>query len=266
MKKWLFLIYIVYGVIAAYISSLFYVEALAYIPPLYERQDISLLTVKVSSEYTESDYEFIRTQTGLGRQAVNSLTSTEQLLKYQDRYFSGADFVCTMNSPVSFEERISGADTLLAPLEDGDILITNCSHVLSWRNGHAAIVVDAERGVTLEAVVIGSNSRTQDISKWTRYPNFAVLRLKGADKKERAKIARSAMENLDDIPYKVSIGFFPAKYSELSLASGTQCAHLVWLAYAANGYDIDSNHGLIVTPEDILESDLFERVQTFGMG
>ena len=266
VKKKLFLICIVYGIIAAYISSLFYIETQAYIPPLYERLDISLLAAKDSSEYTESDYELIRTQTGLGRSAVDSLTSPEQLLKYQDRYFVGADFVCSMNSPVSFEERIGGTPALLAPLEDGDILVTNCSHVLSWRNGHAAIVVDAERGVTLEAVVIGSNSRTQDISKWTRYPNFAVLRLKGTDKKERAKIARSALENLDDIPYKVSIGLFPAKYSELSLASGTQCAHLVWLAYAANGYDIDSNHGLIVTPEDILRSDLFECVQIFGMG
>lgn len=266
MKKRLFLICIVYGIIAAYMSSLFYTEAQAYIPPISERQDISFLSVKDTSKYTESDYELIFSQTGLGRAAVDSLTSTEQLLKYQDRYFGGADFNCKMNSPVSFEERIGGSPTLLAPLEDGDILVTNCSHVLSWRNGHAAIVVDAENGVTLEAVVIGSNSRTQDISKWTRYPNFAVLRLKGADKKERAEIARSAMENLDDIPYNVSIGLFPAKYSELNLASGTQCAHLVWLAYAAYGYDIDSNHGLIVTPKDILGSDLFERVQVFGMG
>lgn len=266
MKKRLFLLCIVYGIIAAYASSLFYTEAQAYIPPSSERQDISLLSVGDTCGYTESDYALILSQTGLGRAAVDSLAAPEQLLEYQDRYFGGADYNCKMNSPISFEERIGGSPTLLAPLEDGDILVTSCSHVLSWRNGHAAIVVDAENGTTLEAVVIGSNSRTQDISKWTRYPNFAVLRLKGADKNERARIARSAMENLDDIPYRVSIGLFPAKYSEPSLVSGTQCAHLVWLAYASNGYDIDSDHGLIVTPEDILKSDLFERVQVFGMG
>lgn len=266
VKKRTFLLLIIYGIIAAYSSSLSYIETLAYVPPAAEKRDMAFLITRPSGRYAKSEYEFIRTQTGLSRSAVDSLANPELLLKYQDRYFGGADFNCKMNSPVSFEERISGVPALLAPLEDGDILITNCSHVLSWRNGHAAIVVDAENGVTLEAVVIGSNSRTQDISKWTRYPNFAVLRLKGADKKERAEIARSAMENLDDIPYKVAIGLFPAKYSELNLASGTQCAHLVWLAYAAYGYDIDSNHGLIVTPKDILESDLFERVQVFGMG
>lgn len=266
MKKSVFLICVVYGIISAYMASLFYIEAQAYVPPSAERRDMSFLALKTFSEYSESDYELIRGQTGLGRSAVNSLESPEQILEYRDRYFGGVDFTCTMNSPVSFEERICGDPTLLAPLEDGDILVTNCSHVLSWRNGHAAIVVDAENGVTLEAVVIGSNSRTQDISKWTRYPNFAVLRLKNADKKERADIARSAMENLNNIPYKVTIGIFPAKYSELSLVTGTQCAHLVWLAYASHGYDIDSNRGLIVTPRDILGSDLFEQVQVFGMG
>ncbi|MCM1023282.1 MAG: hypothetical protein NC395_04405 [Prevotella sp.] len=266
MKNWIFLALAFYGLAAAYISSLFYAEALAYVPPAAAMTDMDFLAAKPVSAYTESDFELIREQTGLGRSAVVSLGSYEQLSEYRDRYFGGADFSCTMNSPVSFEERICGAPALLAPLEDGDILVTNCSHVLSWRNGHAAIVVDAENGVTLEAVVIGSNSRTQDISKWTRYPNFAVLRLKNADKKERAEIARSALENLNNIPYKVTIGLFPAKYSELSLAAGTQCAHLVWLAYAAHGYDIDSDHGLIVTPEDILGSDLFERVQVFGMG
>lgn len=266
MKKSIFLVCILYGIVAAYRSSLFYIEAQAYIPPSAEKRDISLLTLRSADKYSESDYELIRSQTGLGRSAVKSLTDPLQLLEYQNRYFSGADFICHMNSPVSFEERICGTPALLAPLEDGDILVTNSSHVLSWRNGHAAIVVDAENGITLEAVVIGSNSRTQDISKWTRYPNFAVLRLKGADKKERAEIARSALENLNDIPYKVTIGLFSAKYSDIGLASGTQCAHLVWLAYAANGYDIDSDNGLIVTPEDILGSDLFERVQVFGMG
>lgn len=265
MKKWIFLICIFYGLAAAYVSSLFSAEAEAYVPPAAERRDLGYLPEKGVPAYTERDYELIREQTGLGRSAVQSLADPRQLLKYQDRYFGGADFICDMNSPISYEERIIGDPALLAPLEDGDILVTSSSHVLSWRNGHAAIVVNAAKGVTLEAVVIGSNSRTQDISKWTRYPNFAVLRLKNADKKERAEIARSAMENLDDIPYRVTIGLFPAKYSELSLVSGTQCAHLVWLAYAANGYDIDSNHGLIVTPKDILESDLFEQVQIFGM-
>lgn len=266
MKKTIVMLMAVYGIISAYAASLFYIEPLAFTPPSHEKADLSEVIKKSRSDYTESDYDFIYEQTGLGRVAVTALDRTFRLADYQKSYFADIQYSCKMNSPVSFEERITDSSVLLAPLEDGDILVTNSSHVMSWRNGHAAIVTDAENGVTLEAVVIGKNSRTQDISKWTRYPNFAVLRLKGADKAERAAIACSAMEYLNDVPYRVTIGFFPVKYSRLDSVRGTQCAHLVWLAYAAHGYDIDSNHGLIVTPEDILKSDLFETVQTFGMG
>lgn len=265
MKKIVFLICIIYGVISNYISSLFYIEPLAHVYPSAEKIDISYLTQKSASEYTEEDYTIIFNQTGLSKTAVKALASPQFLENYQEKYFAEIEYKCTMNSPVSFEERIDNSSVLLAPLEDGDVLVTSASHVFSWRNGHAAIVVDAENGITLEAVVIGKNSKVQDTDKWRYYPNFAILRLKDANKEERAAIARSAYNYLNDIPYIATIGVIPAKYSELEIASGTQCAHLVWLAYAAHGYDIDSDQGLIVTPNDILESDLFEIVQVYGM-
>lgn len=266
MKKILLLICIIYGVISSFVASLFYIEPLAHIKPSAEMTDISHLTEKAVSDYTNEDYELIFQQTGLGKSAVKRLASPLLLTAYQESYFAEVEYTCTMNSPISFEERIENSPVMLAPLEDGDVLITNSSHVFSWRNGHAAIVVDAENKITLEAVVIGKNSKLQDADKWRHYPNFAVLRLKNAEKKERAAIARSAYNYLRDVPYWVTIGIYPAKYSELEIASGTQCAHLVWLAYAAHGYDIDSNRGLIVTPNDILESELFEVVQVYGMG
>ena len=265
MKKNVLMICIIYGILSNYVASLFYIEPMAHIYPSAQRIDISYLTQKDINNYTNDDYAVIFQQTGLGRTAVEKLSDTALLLDYQDSYFAEVDFECTMNSPVSFEERIDDSPAIIAPLEDGDILITNSSHVFSWRNGHAAIVVDAENGITLEAVVIGKNSKLQDTEKWRHYPNFAVLRLKGAEKKERAAIARSAYDYLNDIPYVATIGLIPAKYSELEIVRGTQCAHLVWLAYAAHGYDIDSDKGFIVTPKDILESDLFEVVQVYGM-
>lgn len=266
MKKIVLMICIIYGAISNYIASLFYIEPMAHIYPAVKRIDITYLTEKDIDEYTSADYDIIFQQTGLGRLAVENLSSADLLIDYQESYFAEIEYECTMNSPVSFEERIDESSVMLAPLEDGDVLITNSSHVFSWRNGHAAIVVDAENGITLEAVVIGKNSKVQDTDKWRHYPNFAVLRLKGTKKAERAAIARSAYDYLNDIPYVATIGVIPAKYSELEIASGTQCAHLVWLAYAAHGYDIDSDRGLIVTPKDILESDLFEVVQVYGMG
>ena len=266
MKKKLFLICIIYGVISAYVASLFYIEPLAHIYPTAEKKDISYLIQKNISDYTDDDYEVIFQQTGLGKPAVDSLSSPLLLNYYQKSYFAEVEYKCNMNSPVSFEERIEDSPVLLAPLEDGDVLITNSSHVFSWRNGHAAIVVDAENGITLEAVVIGKNSKVQDTEKWRHYPNFVILRLKDAEKAERTAIARSAYKYLCDIPYILTIGLFPAKYCEPEIVKGTQCAHLVWLAYAAHGYDIDSDNGVIVTPNDILNSELFEVVQVYGRG
>lgn len=267
MKKRIFILLAVYGIAAAYVSSLFYIEGLAYSAPTAERCDLDGIVRKSSyNDLTEEDYEFIYSQTGLGKPAVRSLDSLEKLYDYQESYFAEVDFKCKANSPVSYEERVQNSKILLAPLEDGDILVTNASHVFSWRNGHAAIVTSAKEGKTLEAVVIGTNSKPQNVSKWTSYPNFAVLRLKGADRETRAKIASAAVEYLDDVPYNVFIGIYPMKYSNIAAVKGTQCAHLVWLAYAAYGYDIDSDGGLIVTPKDIAESDLFEVVQTFGRG
>ena len=260
MKKAIFLICIIYGIAASCAASVFYTETLAYTFPRAERCELSDIAVRNADSLSEEDYRRIFSQTGLGKPAVDSLKSLSELYAYQESYFSAPEFKCSMNSPVSFEERITGKPAKLAPVENGDILVTNSSHVLGWRNGHAAIVTDAENGITLEAVVIGKNSRTQDISKWTGYPNFTVLRLKNADREKRAQIAKYAAEHLDDMPYNVFVGIFPMKYS----FSGTQCAHLVWLAYAACGYDIDSNRGLIVTPEDIYRSELFEVVQTYG--
>lgn len=265
MKKKIFSLLVIYGLAAAYVSSLFYIEGLAYSAPAAEKCDLGAIVRKSRYEnLTEEDYEFIYSQTGLGRSAVKSLENPERLFDYQESYFAEIDFKCKANSPVSCEERVQSSRILLAPLEDGDILVTNASHVFSWRNGHAAIVTNAKEGKTLEAVVIGKNSKPQNISKWTSYPNFAVLRLKGADKEKRAEIAAAAVEYLDDIPYNVFIGLYPMKYSNISAVKGTQCAHLVWLAYAAYGYDIDSNGGLIVTPKDIAESELFEVVQIYG--
>lgn len=266
MKKLLLTSLIIYQIIAAYTASLFYTEIMAYIPPKCEKADISQIIQKGAGNLTDEDYLTIFGQTGLGKPAVDSLESLELLSDYQENYFIPEKFDCKRNSPVSCEERITGTPAKLAPLQDGDILVTNCSHVLSWRNGHAAIVIDAEKGITLEAVVIGMDSKTQNISKWTKYPNFAILRLKNADEAERAAIAANAMEHLNKIPYNVFSGFYPAKYCPADKVSGTQCAHLVWLAYAYGGYDIDSDKGLIVTPNDILNSGFFEIVQTHGMG
>lgn len=265
-KKTILYILWLYCAVSLYLASYFYTETIAHIPPQNDKADLSAIISAGPTALTEEDYSFILGQTGLGKAAVDDLQSLTELEEYQRIYFAPVEYRCKRNSPVSSEEYVTDPQLKLASIEEGDILITRSSHVFSWRNGHAAIVIDAEKGRTLEAVVIGKNSSIQSITKWERYPNITVLRLKNASAEERREIAHTAEKYLNDKPYNLIVGVFPQKYSDIETAGATQCAHLVWLAYASAGYDIDSDKGLIVTPKDILESELFEVVQTYGMG
>jgi len=244
-------------------SSIVYAESTVRVTPNYYATDITRLA-GTSEELTDEDYRLLFEQTGLGRAAVDSLADKSELLIFQKNFFAQAEHKCENIALASFEERMTNMRAKLAPLEDGDVLITYNCHFLSWRNGHAAIVTNAEKGETLEAVVVGEKTGIQSVLKWSEYPNFIILRLKDASLEERKAIAQSALENLNDLTYSLTVGFYPKKRSEISKARSTQCAHLVWLAYAEQGYEIDSRGGAIVTPDDIARSDLFETVQIFG--
>lgn len=251
-------------VLAMYSSSLIYIEPMAHVYPKAERTSLENIERKTPETLTESDFELIFAQTGLGKAAAETLTDLKELEYYQNCYYSDIEYIRFANSAFSSEEYVEYPNVSLDFIEKGDILITHSSSVFSWRNGHAAIVTDAENGETLEAVVIGQKTCLQNIEKWRHYPNFLVLRLKGADAQLRSDIADTAKELLCEKPYCLLTGVFSPKYSDRENIAGTQCAHLVWLAYAYYGYDIDSDKGLIVTPKDISESDLLETVQSFG--
>lgn len=215
----------------------------------------------------EASYRVIFQQTGLSRWSVEQLLSQgkeSDVLAAQDIYFRGVTVECAPNTILSREEELVGeADGMpVWNVENGDILVTFCSHVFGWRNGHAAIVVDAEKRLTLEAQVMGSSSLILSLDRWEAYPSYVVLRLKEADTGTRTKIAAYAAENLADIPYRLTAGFWPDGQGE---PTGTQCAHLVWYAYRQFGYDLDSDGGRIVTPRDLYDSPLLEKIQVYGI-
>lgn len=223
--------------------------------------------------FTEADYAFLCRQTGLFPPAIDALAAQgdlTNLISYQKAYFCNPSYLCEANTIISREERLTepGGRICLPALEDGDILITFNCHVFGWRSGHAALVVDAERGLTLEARVLGTDSAILSIGHWEEYPSFTVLRLKDTDTWQRAEIASYAREYLAGIPYRVTAGLFavPAasQQSTVTPPSGTHCAHLVWYAFRFFGYDLDSDGGRIVTPRDIYDSSLLEPVQTYG--
>lgn len=249
-------------------------ESDAHIAPDYPRIDI--ISILSKGQLSESDYESLFYQTGLGKPAINdlregSLDSTQRILQFQKHLFSEVNYICEKNSPISKEESvidkngsyIDGTD--LAPLHNGYILITKSSHTYGWRNGHAALVVDAAQGVTLESVVLGTDSCCQDISKWTNYPNFILLRLKDASPELLDKIAKSALNSLNDIPYAFTVGIFSPKFQKVEEINLTHCSHLVWEAFRLFDYDLDSDGGMVVTPKDIANSPYLEVVQVFGV-
>ena len=143
-------------------------------------------------------------------------------------------------------------------IQDGDILVTDSTYCLCFRHGHAALVVDADKGITLEAFGIGTESEYSRLSEWRRYPHVLVLRLK-APAEVREAVAAYARENLVGIPYMLSPGVVDDKDMD-ERYWGTQCAHLVWAAYEACGYDVDGDGGWLVTPVDFTSSVLLQVV------
>lgn len=283
-------------------------EASARYTPDYPMEDISAYSEQ--AVLTEEDYFLLFRQTGLTQVAVDALWAENkgaELLAMQERFFAEPE-VCCEGNLVLFHEVLeeprrafakTGADAevseFMPVLEDGDILITFNSHFLGWRNGHAAIVTDAERGLVLEALTLGKNSAVLSLNGWRDCPSFAVLRLTEASVEQRKSVAKYAEEVLTDVPYRLTAGIWEgieamrlSGNSELevgnivqdmtqdtkqdamqgegdSVVSGTHCAHLVWYAYKQFGYDLDSDGGVLVTPRDLYDSPLLELVQVYGM-
>lgn len=235
--------------------------------------------------FTDAEYDFLYHQTGLCRKSIDLVLQRqdgpEELVDLQSVFFDEPNFICIRENLISHREQTTDSNgnvvrtTELIGLEDGDIIITKSSHVLGWRNGHAALVVDAKNRKTLEAIVIGQNSGIRRFKKWEKYPNVLVLRLAGVSAEERSEAARWARKHMLNVPYRLTAGFFGTKAevmenhsgmkTEDTSITGTQCAHLIWRAYAQLGYDLDSNGGWIVTPKQLANSPLLEVVQVYGM-
>lgn len=260
-------------------------EQARYVPE-YDKVNIEELIHK--KQLAEEEYVLLFQQTGLAAVAVDALREDgrgEELLILQDKFFAKIPIECKANTIISREEKYSDKATAKQPygvsseramqqaqenrayipyVESGDILITFNSHVLGWRNGHAAIVVDAKKRLALEARVLGTDSAITSMAHWERYPSFVVLRLKEAEQSEREKIADYAAKNMLNKPYRLTAGWGDWMYPD-NIAKGTQCAHLVWQVYQHFGYNLDSDGGLIVTPKDLFESPMLEIVQVYGM-
>lgn len=246
--------------------------------PTYAKQDIKKIT---EDGINGDEYKELFLQTGLGQASIqnlieNNVNYVQELEKYQKNFFSENIYDSNRITIITVEEQsVDEAGQIASKFEiqglkTGDILISLSTHSLGWRHGHAAIVTDGDKGITLESLVLGQDSEYQHYKKWERYPSFIQLRIKddrleqvGGDRLEvEKKLKAIADSKLYGIPYGLFAGI-PMKYVED--VKKTHCAHLVWYAYKELGIDTDSDKGIFVTPYDIAHSDLLEVVQIYGL-
>lgn len=229
--------------------------------PDYEKIDIAPILEK--PELTAEDYEIIYRQTGLTKLAVDDyLTEGEakEIIRTQTFFFKKhrVDPLCF--APFTYIEYIESYAPI-APLKDGDIIVTATTRVSWFRYGHAGLVVDGYNGVILESFAPGYPSSLGYSLAFADLANFIVLRPK-VGKPIKKQVVEYAKEHLIDLPYSMTTGIFSKKFPETP--KGTQCAHLVWYAYKKFGIDLDSTGGAVVKPRDIANSNQVEVVQAFG--
>ena len=256
-------------------------ERTAHTTPSYQRADIAAIADK-SGKWTDEEIRFLYRQTGLGKSALLKMKSevvyennefvplSARLKDFQEALYYEGETEHELVADISKRDLMKGVSAPVAPLEEGDIMINSSTHTLGFRNGHAALVLDTE-GTVLESFELGRDSSVSiNGHLWfAESSNFMILRLKDpdtgeiADKDVRTEIARKAKAQLKGIPYSIVTGIFTKKDQGTS-PKATHCSHLVWQAFKNAGYDIDSNGGLIVTPQDISRSPLLEVVQVYG--
>lgn len=243
--------------------------------PDYPRLELDGLLAQ--DALSELDYQTLYDQTGLGPAAIDDLLAlgeagVAQILETQERFFAPPESApCRAMGFVTYEHRyrdengrtLSGVP--LAPLREGDIIVSLSTHTLGWRHGHAGLVLDPEEGITLESVVLGSDSAQMNAQHWRTYSTLIVLRPKNATDAQRHEVVEFAKAHLDGIPYSLLSGIFGPKFQPLEGDHNAQCAYLPWYAWMSQGIDLDGNGGTIVTPTDLTLSDQVEIVQLCGV-
>ena len=235
----------------------------AYEPPAVERCPIEQI-LEQETRSAEDD-EILTEQTGLSSFAVEDMLSAGRknaILRLQEVRFSSDEIRTDIIAFPVWEERLETLRVPLAEVQDGDILITSSARLLGWRMGHCGLVVDADAGLTLEALGYGGVSTIEQLSDWESRPDFVILR-PNLDEEIRRAVAKNARENLTGVPYGVSSDFFGA--DRRGPLFNAHCAYIVWYAYFSMGYDLDGNGGWVVTPRDFAKGEGVTVVQSFGI-
>ncbi len=233
-----------------------------YFFPDYGKVDLSPILEK--SELSEDDYELLYRQTGLTKLGIDGYLEggqTDGILRTQQFFFQEQEVIVDKFAPFTYTEK-TDAHAPIAPLKDGDIIVTSTTRVSWWRYGHAALVVDGKKSLVIESISPGAVSKFNYATTFDDLRDFMILRPK-ASAELKAQVTEYAKNELLGLPYSLFAGIFTKKFNDKPLES-TQCAHLVWHAYKKFGIDLDSTGGRVVKPRDMACSPEVELVQAYG--
>ena len=114
--------------------------------------------------------------------------------------------------------------------------------------------------------MLGTDSHFCSVQHWRECAQYIVLRVKDVSSEQRQEVADYACEELHGVPYHLSSGFIGPKAPDPDAEYfGLQCAYLAWYAWNHFGYDLDGDGGRLVSSDDLLQSELLEVVQMYGM-
>ncbi len=265
-KTWLVFLSILLSVVVLFgvmqVGVVYQLSSGSHWKPDYEKIDILPLLTKTGR--TEEEYAVLYEQTGLTKLAIDDLLTAGERARVQaiqNRYFEEYEVESSSFAPFTYVEEIIG-NAILAPLQEGDILVSFSVFTSFFRYGHCALVVDAENETVVECVSIGEDSEEASAYFFANYTNFLVFRPK-MSREARKEVAAYAKNELVGLPYDLTTGVLSGKFKETPTVS--QCAHLVWYAYKKFGLDLDATGGMIVTPLDLAKSPHLELVQSFGI-
>ena len=231
--------------------------------PDYERKDISYLLD--GRELTDGDYELIYRQTGLTRIGVDDLIAAgkiSQILKIQNDFFASDELEITnFGLFINSFDRARG-HYAYPELKNGDIVCSYSTYLSWFEVGHAAIVIDAERGLLAEITGYGTDVSIVPASKVFTNSTHVVLRPR-CDEGVISSAVQYVEDNMLGMEYDIFVGIFSAKAKKN--LKRTHCSHMVWYAYDKMGIDLDSNGGGVVTPRDIVMSEHLEVVAVRGI-
>lgn len=246
-------------------------QAVTFVPP----QAVDLTKIAAKMALSADDYDLLYEQTGLAKPDIDLIWAKESdiaatLSAYQQRYLSESTFDTEILAGFSKAERISDRNQYVQiyDLQKGDVLLTQSTHTLCYRHGHSSLYLGGTEPDLLEATVIGAPVSLTSAWSWGGYPTGIQLRISEEAAAEAgrapaelgAAAASYAEEELLGDDYRLLAGAFGIGEN----TDATQCAYLIYEAYAHFGIDV-SSRDFPVTPSSLLKSGKFDIIQVWGV-